>query len=117
MGYEDEDDDECDYEYEQAVIGIKRYKKPQPIQPIEWDGAGVIRFRGNPIVRYLLEQGTFDLNHLAALEFKGADWEQFAQLIGYSVSGWGGLSYVSTETLNKADAIAHEVSQTPEVKD
>jgi hypothetical protein len=112
------DNEDCDPEGYNEVIGVKSYKRPQPMQDIEWDGAGVIRFRSNALVRYLLDAGGLTLNDLAILpNISGADWEQLAQLIGYSVSGWGGLSYVSTEACNKADEIAHEVAKTPEVKD
>jgi hypothetical protein len=74
-----------------------------PIQPIE-DVGGVLRFKSNTIVAYLLDNGGIDMNALARLEFSDEDWEQFAQLIGYSLSGFGELSYVSSDTY---DAAAH----------
>jgi hypothetical protein len=92
-----------------------------PLQPIEFDDTGeVIRFRENKIVRYLLDAGPFDLNHLACVPgFSVEDEVQFAQLIGYSVSGFGELSYVhGTEegraALTKADMIAEEVANAKE---
>lgn len=69
-----------------------------PVQPLVRDAAGVIRFKANAIVRYLLESGTADMNKLAMLPFSQEDREQFAQLIGYSLSGFGDLSYVTDET-------------------
>lgn len=82
-------------------------KKKHPMQPVVWDGAGVIRFQGNPIVRYLLDEASakgIDLNHLARQSgFSRHDWEHFAQLIGYSVSGWGSLNYVSDEAYARAE--------------
>lgn len=105
-----EDTDEIEYEYETEVVGVKRYKNAHPVQPVEWDGSGVIRFKGNALVKYLLDNGPFDLNDLAVLpDISGADWEQFAQLIEYSVSGFGGLSYASTDTTDKADKAAGEL--------
>lgn len=56
------------------------------------------RFVKNAIVEYLLDNGGIDLNQLAVLPFDDEDREQFAQLIGYSVSGYGSLSYVSDES-------------------
>ncbi len=73
-----------------------------PMQPIEKDENGVIRFKENKIVRYLLDAGPFDMNQLAMLPFSQEDREQFAQLIGYSVGGFGELSYVSQESVATA---------------
>ena len=69
-----------------------------PIQPTETDQQGVLRFKENSIVRYLLDNGGIDLNRLATIDFSQDDREQFAQLIGYSVSGFSELSYVSDDT-------------------
>lgn len=68
-----------------------------PIQPLITDSQGVLRFKENPIVRYLLDAGPFDMNHIACKKFTREDREHFAQLIGYSLSGFGELSYVSDE--------------------
>lgn len=65
---------------------------------------GVQRFQANAIVRYLLDQGPFDMNHLAMQGFDAEDEAHFAQLIGYSVSGWGDLSYVSDDMWSEAQA-------------
>lgn len=78
-----------------------------PIQPIEKDEKGVPRFRANAIVRFLLDNGPFDMNDLATREFDQADREQFAQLIGYSLGGFGELSYVRDETYAVADRMAN----------
>ena len=74
-----------------------------PIQPIETDDHGTARFKQNAIVRFLLDEGPFDLNKLGIKSFPNEDREQFAQLIGYSVSGFGELSYVSNDTYGTAD--------------
>lgn len=70
-----------------------------PIQPIEKDGRGTPRFKRNKIVDFLAKGR---LNELAAMDFPREDWEQLAQLIGYSLSGFGNLSYVSDETYETA---------------
>ena len=75
-----------------------------PIQPLLKDDNGVLRFKQNAIVKYLLDAGPFDMNKLLMLPFSQEDQEQFAQLIGYSLSGFGDLSYVSDETYNLAEA-------------
>jgi hypothetical protein len=81
----------------------RRNKKKHPIQPLEDDGNAVLRFKHNNIVRHLLDHGGLDLNKLAVLDFPREDWEQFAQLIGYSLSGFGDLSYVSNRVWNAAE--------------
>jgi hypothetical protein len=84
----------------------KRKALPHPMQPIADDGNDVLRFKPNAIVDFLLEQGPFDLNDLARRDFPDEDWAQFAQLIGYSVSGWGDLSYVDDEAWSRASEAA-----------
>jgi len=78
----------------------------QPIQPIGADDKGVIRFKGNGIVRHLLDNGGISLNDLARMDFSVEDREQFAQLIGYSLSGFGELSYVREDTYGAAAKMA-----------
>lgn len=63
------------------------------------------RFVKNEIVEWLLDNGGLDLNDIACCPFSQEDREQFAQLIGYSVSGWGSLSYVSEETYIQAEKL------------
>ena len=79
-----------------------------PIQPIVIDQHGVRRFRTNEIVRFLLDAGRYDLNLLALMPFSRADREQFAQLIGYSVSGFGDLDYVRDETRKRVSELEAE---------
>ena len=67
--------------------------EPFPRQPTQFDQHGVLRFRANHIVRFLLDNGKHDLNDLARLPFSNDDRAQFAQLIGYSVSGYQDLDY------------------------
>lgn len=80
--------------------------KKHPIQPVQFDEHGTVRFKANEIVKFLLDKGPFDLNDLAMMNFKDEDREQLAQLIGYSVGGFGELSYVSDEVYDEAEALA-----------
>lgn len=86
-----------------------------PMQPIIIASDGVVRFKKNPIVAYLLDHGGIDMNAIAIGIARGAiaatpeDQSQFAQLIGYSVSGFGDLSYAPEEDVAAADAIAERV--------
>lgn len=77
-----------------------------PIQPVVRDKHNVIRFKSNAIVRFLYDSSPNKMNELSLMPFTDEDWEQFAQLIGYSVSGAGELSYVTTRVIKKADARA-----------
>jgi len=79
------------------------------MQPMFRDDHNVIRFRPNKIVRFLIDWATprgIDMNALAIMQFDREEREQFAQLIGYSVSGFGDLSYVRSESVVKADQLA-----------
>lgn len=81
--------------------------KPKvPMQPIVRDDRGVVRFRANAIVRRLSNEGKISLNEIAAWDMPVEDAEQFWQMLGYSVSGYGDLSFVRPETLAAADADA-----------
>lgn len=87
-------------------------KPRHPTQTIYRDAAGVVRFRPNAIVTYLLDSHPHaNMNTLAAMPFSREDRGQFAQLIGYSVSGFGNLSYARKETVAAADAIADKLTR------
>jgi hypothetical protein len=85
-----------------------------PMQPIELDRHGVIRFRGNAIVRALLDAATegrrMDLNDIARMHFSDEDRRQLAQLIGYSVCGYHELSYVTDAAASAASKAARKVN-------
>lgn len=74
-----------------------------PMQPIILAPDGLRRFKENKIVRFLLKHGGYDLNKLLDMEFSQEDWDQFAQLIGYSLEGYNELSYVSTKAKQQAN--------------
>ena len=79
-----------------------------PIQPLVKDDKGVLRFKENAIVRYILDNGGRDLNDLAVMDFSDDDRQQVAQLIGYSLSGYGGLSYVSDDAYGIAATMVED---------
>ncbi len=101
-------------------------KAKHPMQPIvEVDG--VVRFKQNAIVRFLVDwcaahNGHLgapkvptpggvapDLNCLSMLPFSDEDYTQFIQLIGYSVSGAGDLGGFNRRVLAEADALVEEL--------
>jgi hypothetical protein len=79
-----------------------RKSMPHPTQPFGDDGDDVDRFKPNEIVKCLLDAGPVDMNHLAARDFTDEDRAQFAQLVGYSLSGFSELSYVDNATYERA---------------
>ncbi len=82
------------------------------MQPIIKDKKGVIRFKENAIVRVLLDESSkrgFSLNDLGMRDFTQADWEQFNQLIGYSLCGYHELSMVSDASAFAATRAAKKV--------
>lgn len=89
-------------------------RKPLTLQPVIKDKHGVLRFKRNKLVDALYEHGVktgLGLNELHCMEFTDEDRQQFAQLIGYSVDGYCGLSYVTDEAAEQA---AHGIKETKE---
>ena len=79
-----------------------------PIQPLYETESGVIRFFQNKIVCDLLDfakERGFGLNEIACRDYSQDDRIQLAQLIGYSLSGFGDLSYVDDQTYSAAFAM------------
>lgn len=81
-----------------------------PMQPVHKDADGVIRFVGNKVVEYLLDNGGLDMNKLAMADLPRRDREQFAQLIGYSVCGYHELDYVSDASALAASEAARKIN-------
>ena len=84
-----------------------------PLQPLSQDEQGTIRFKENKIVTYCLDHSDVDMNDIAMLDFSIEDRMQFAQLIGYSHSGYGELGYVSDDSYDTAH-IMYDRDQTEE---
>lgn len=87
-----------------------------PMQPVHRADDGMIRFKKNRIVRDLLDFAStrgMDMNELACGDYTDQEREQFAQLIGYSISGYSELSYVSDASYQAASAAADVISDKP----
>jgi hypothetical protein len=88
-----------------------------PMQPILKDSVGCLRFKTNEIVRAVHEVAKahkFGLNEIAMRNFTEDDQKQFAQLLGYSVSGYGDLPYVDKVSVECADQqVALLLSEAP----
>jgi hypothetical protein len=84
-----------------------------PIQPLVFDAGGVVRFQGNAIVEWLFETKRINLNDIMVYQFDVDDLSQFWQLLGYSVSGYGDLSFVDPAIVAKADAEAARMLKDP----
>jgi hypothetical protein len=90
-----------------------------PMQPLVIDKNGVPRFQENRIVRFLLHWATgrgMGLNEIAEMAWAGKfsqeEQTQFAQLIGYSVTGYHELSYVSDAAAQRATEAARQIDET-----
>ncbi|MBX3589042.1 MAG: hypothetical protein KF796_20625 [Ramlibacter sp.] len=59
---------------------------------------GVRRFKSNAIVAHLLDHGGINMDDIARLPFSDEDRRQFAQLIGFSVSGYQNLDYAQRDS-------------------
>lgn len=88
--------------------------QPHPMQPIYRTPDDQPRFKMNKVVRHLLDQGPFSLTDVwqfvGALGYSDEDLEQFYQLIGYSVGGYGEM-FPKSETTHKADKIADNLPE------
>lgn len=93
-----------------AEVAPSAHKKPV-MQPIVIDDKGIARFRENRIVRDTLkaaERVNFSLNTIAVGRYDDWEREQFSQLIGYSVSGYGDL-YPDSPSVERADRIVEQM--------
>lgn len=101
---------------EWALVNLQPQRKPLTMQPIIKDERGVLRFKKNGLVDVLYEHGVntgLGLNELHCMNFTDEDRQQFAQLIGYSVSGYGSLSYVTDEAYEAAEKSVHGIKEQP----
>ena len=80
--------------------------------PLVKDSAGTVRFRSQPVVRWLLERaesGTkTDMNDVCLAGFEQDDLMEFYRLIGYSVAGF---DEVFCEELDKLEKAAREAAR------
>lgn len=82
-----------------------------PMQPVHITEGGIARFVANRIVDDLLTRASesgLDMNCIASRAANGYytkdEQMQFAQLIGYSVDGYGSLSYTTDLSYEEAQA-------------
>ena len=89
----------------------QRKRMPHPMQPIGLDQLGVARFKENAIVTWLYKEldkatGSMSLNRIAYYflndHFSQEDYEQFNQLIGYSVQGYCDISSIRNKVKDAA---------------
>jgi hypothetical protein len=83
------------------------------MQEIEMDNEGIYRFKQNQILVDLLSSGLLDLNIIAATPYSNVDKMQLAQLLGYSVSGFGDLSFADTDIVETADLVVKLLRENP----
>lgn len=76
-------------------------KPRHPVQPL-FEDEGTLRFKANSIVRFLYDTSQNKMNELIVMPFPKEDFEQFAQLIGYSLNGAMELPYVTDRVIEKA---------------
>lgn len=84
---------------------------PHPDQPIYLDVDDAPRFKRNAIVRFLQRRGGYEFDTLHDMNFSTEDWAQFMQLLGYSVCGYGELSFIPSDKIEHADAEAERRKQ------
>jgi hypothetical protein len=82
-----------------------------PMQPVISDEAGILRFKVNVIVWRLLNEGSINMNQIRMWEVSDEDRMQFAQLIGYSISGYSELDYVTDESLERAEELVRDLGR------
>lgn len=90
----------------------------EPMQPVGIDPFGVHRFVENRIVADLLKSSeSMSMNSIAEAAQDGyyldAERRQFAQLIGYSVNGYGTLSYVDDASYERASQLSDQLQDDP----
>ena len=79
------------------------------MQPIEKAADGVVRFKANAIVRWLIDTNRTNLNEITMQGFDADDMVQFWQQLGYSVSGYGDLSFIPKDVVRRADRKAERI--------
>ncbi len=81
-----------------------------PIQPLVRDEHGVIRFKANGILQDLFRSLVIDVNLWATTPFPDEDRVQLAQLLGYSLSDFAELPYVSDDLYEQVNQMRKDFS-------
>lgn len=87
------------------------------MREIVFDDQGNIRFKANAIVAWLFDTQRINLNEIVMHKWPIEDQEEFWQMLGYSVSGYGDLSFARPETVAAADEIAQQMLESKENAD
>lgn len=86
-----------------APISPRFFLPQQPVVVRE----GISRFQSNALVQHLYDWAQVrghGLTELALVDAPDSHRQQFAQLIGYSIDGYGELSYVDEQAFERAAA-------------
>lgn len=75
-----------------------------PIQPLILDENGVLRFKPNQIVRFLLDGQPIDLNRVMNANFSADDRSQLVQLLGIPVSSYADFPCAKAGVVDAAKA-------------
>ncbi len=84
-----------------------------PMQPLEFDKEGIIRFKQNAIVKFLIDQySTQVLNYIyVSGDFPWEDYKQFVQLSGHRVSSCKDMKYATDEEIKRLDQMVNEMTK------
>ncbi|MDN8612752.1 hypothetical protein [Variovorax ginsengisoli] len=107
-------DDKLDAAWRASLGAPSQPAQAQPMHPLVTDEHGVLRFKENRIVSALLEHSRkhgYGLNETARGVFTPEEHMQVAQLIGYSLDGYGTLSYVTDESYGRAAESAKAIAK------
>jgi hypothetical protein len=101
----------------EATPSAPKVMEGHPMQPVVMSERGIHRFKSNKCVEALLDHGQktgFGLNELAYQAHTAEDQMQLAQLIGYSVSGYGDLGYVTDASYDLAAKLSQALTAAQE---
>jgi hypothetical protein len=77
---------ECHYKHFRLRLDISEFKHPtQKFMMSPTPAGGQVRFELNEVIRFLLDQGPFNLDMLNSMNWDSEDMSQLYQLIGCSV--------------------------------
>lgn len=79
-----------------------------PIQPLTKGTGEILRFKENEIIRMLELTGKINLNEIVGEDFSDEDKQQLMQLLGYSLSGYADLPFVTDKAVANAEELYKE---------
>jgi len=69
-------------------------------QPLYTDNRGILRFKENDVILYLLHKSGITIEQVASLPFSNEDKIQFVQLIGIDIVAFEFLPFVTSDLFN-----------------